>query len=99
VFSRRIILIRWVSAIEFASTRVVILTTWIAAIEFAYGALNMPLALRLDHGPDPKPPCRPDHVEEKSIGQNDQLKEIQLLEWSRRPRASEIGEFRLLLSS
>jgi len=88
-------LIRWVSAIEFASTRVVILTTWIAAIEFGsthvlilrtwfdgsefaftlaviltariaaieftYGALNMPLALRLDHEPDLKPPCRPDH--------------------------------------
>ena len=86
MFSRRIILIRWVSAIEFASTRVVILTTWIAAIEFGsthvlilrtwfdgsefaftlaviltariaaieftYGALNMPLALRLDHEPD-----------------------------------------------
>jgi len=55
VFSRRVILTRWIAAIEFASTRVVILTTWIIGSEFAYGALDMHLALRLDLGPDP---CR-----------------------------------------
>jgi len=40
VFSRRVILTRWIAAIEFASTLAVILTAWIAAIEFAHGALG-----------------------------------------------------------
>ncbi len=46
------------------------MTSWTSDSEFAFraclqpgarGALNMSSALRLDHGPGLKPPCRPDH--------------------------------------